>query len=107
MMQTAAFGSSILRGFGTSSKAATGSPKRLMTLGDLDGGLVTAPSSGVGPVLPKTIATVVSVTNPTSAIDRTIVRNVAHARKSRGGSRVQLQSFFHCLELQAPGAWLP
>jgi hypothetical protein len=80
MMQTAAFGSSILRGFITSSKAATGSPKRLMTVGDLDGGFVTAPSSGVGTVLPKTIATVVSVTNPTSAIDRTIVRNVAHAR---------------------------
>lgn len=79
MMQTAAFGSSVLRGFVTSSKAATGSPKRLMTVGDLDGGFVTAPS-GVGTVLPTTIATVVSVTNPTSAIDRTIVRNVAHAR---------------------------
>ena len=55
-------------------------PERLMTVGDLDGGFVTAPSSGVGTVLPKTIATVVSVTNPTSAIDRTIVRNVANAR---------------------------
>jgi hypothetical protein len=80
MMQTAAFGSSILRGFVTSSKAAPGSPKRLMTVGDLDGGFVTAPSSGVGKVLPTTIARVVSVTDPTSAIDRTIVRNVAHAR---------------------------
>ena len=41
MMQTAASGSSILRGFVMSRKAAIG-PARLLTVGDPDGGFVTA-----------------------------------------------------------------
>ena len=62
MMRTAASGSSILRGVVTSRQAAFG-PARLLTVGDPDGGFVTA-LLRTSAILPKTVATAVNVTNP-------------------------------------------
>ena len=58
MMRTAAPGSSILRGLGTSSYAPADGPSRPMS------GVVLA------------VATAVNVTNPTSAIDRTVIPRI-------------------------------
>jgi len=89
MMRTAPSGSSILLGF-VISKLPFGPARSLPS--DPDGGFVTALQRTSG-ILPKTVATAVNVTNPTSAIDRTVdtkrrVREVDHIRCSRRtGSR--------------------